>query len=176
MVGWEEDRIEKVGLRLRDGLPYLYRRPGIFLDWVEPTRWRNGLGSIVGLIGHPSRWWCEPGSRRPAPSIDEGRPWTIMRHSCLVGTVKRLRCRHHGFYHARTGAELRFLPPYSPDFNPIGMAFSKFKAFLKETAARTVDDPWNAIAEAIELFTPTECENDFATAGYDRECSENALE
>ncbi len=69
----------------------------------------------------------------------------------------------------RTGAELRFLPPYSPDFNPIEMAFSKFKAFLKKTAARTVDDLWNAIAEAIELFTPTECENYFAAAGYDRE-------
>jgi len=49
------------------------------------------------------------------------------------------------------------------------MAFSKFKAFLKKTAARTVDDLWNAIAEGIELFTPTECENDFAAAGYDRE-------
>ncbi len=49
------------------------------------------------------------------------------------------------------------------------MAFSKFKAFLKKTAARTVDDLWNAIAEAIELFTPNECENYSATAGYDRE-------
>ena len=67
-----------------------------------------------------------------------------------------------------TGAELRFLPPYSPDFNPIEMAFSKFKAFLKKTAARTVDDLWNAIAETIELFTPTECENYFAASAYDR--------
>ncbi|MGI9484984.1 MAG: IS630 family transposase, partial [Geminicoccaceae bacterium] len=56
-----------------------------------------------------------------------------------------------------------------PDFNPIEMAFSKFKAFLKKTAARTIDDLWNAIAEGIELFTPTECENYFAAAGYDRE-------
>ena len=45
-------------------------------------------------------------------------------------------------------AELRFLPPYSPDFNPIEMAFSKLKAFLKKTAARTVDDLWDAIAQA----------------------------
>ena len=44
-------------------------------------------------------------------------------------------------------AELRFLPPYSPDFNPIEMAFSKLKAFLKKTAARTVDDLWDAIAD-----------------------------
>ena len=68
-----------------------------------------------------------------------------------------------------TGAELRFLPPYSPDFNPIEMAFSKFKAFLNKAAARTVDDLWDAIAQAIEIFTPTECENYFAAAGYDRE-------
>ena len=68
-----------------------------------------------------------------------------------------------------TGATLRFLPPYSPDFNPIEMAFSKLKAFLKKTAARTVDDLWDAIAQGIETFTPTECQNDFAAAGYDRE-------
>lgn len=67
------------------------------------------------------------------------------------------------------GAELRFLPPYSPDFNPIEMAFSKFKAFLKMTAARTVTDLWDAIAEAIDIFTPTECANYFAAAGYDCE-------
>ena len=66
------------------------------------------------------------------------------------------------------GAELRFLPPYSPDFNPIEMAFSKLKAFLKKTAARTVDDLWDAIAQGIDTFTPT-CRNYFATAGYDRE-------
>jgi transposase len=55
------------------------------------------------------------------------------------------------------GAELRFLPPYSPDFNPIEMAFSKLKAYLKKTAARTVDDLWDAVAHGIQTFTPTEC-------------------
>ena len=64
------------------------------------------------------------------------------------------------------GAELRFLPPYSPDFNPIEMAFSKLKA---KTAARTVDDLWDAIAQGINTFTPTECQNYFAAAGYDPE-------
>ena len=68
-----------------------------------------------------------------------------------------------------TGAELKFLPPYSPDFNPIEMAFSKLKAFLKKTAARSIDDLWTAIAEGIDTFTPTECENYFAADGYDRE-------
>jgi transposase len=67
------------------------------------------------------------------------------------------------------GAELLFLPPYSPDFNPIEMAFSKLKAFLKKVAARTKDDLWDAVAHGIQLFTPTECENYFAAAGYNRE-------
>ena len=48
------------------------------------------------------------------------------------------------------------------------MAFSKLKAFLRKTAARTVADPWYAIALGIETFTPKECENYFAAAGYDR--------
>ena len=69
----------------------------------------------------------------------------------------------------KTGAELRFLPPYSPDFNPIEMAFSKLKAFLKKTAARTVDDLFDAIDKGIDTFTPAECRNYFAAAGYDYE-------
>ena len=67
------------------------------------------------------------------------------------------------------GAELRFLPPYSPDFNPIEMAFSKLKAFLKKTAARTVDDLWDAIAQGIDTVSPIECRNYFAAAGYGHE-------
>jgi|GEM_PF-6906123 len=63
--------------------------------------------------------------------------------------------------------ELRFLPPYSPDCNPIEMAFAKVKAFLEKYAPRTVDDFWDAIAQAIDTFTPTECQNYFSAAGYD---------
>ena len=65
------------------------------------------------------------------------------------------------------GAELRFLPPYSPDLNPIEMAFSKFKACLKRRAARTVTELWDAIAQAVSAYTPNECQNYFAAAGYD---------
>ena len=68
----------------------------------------------------------------------------------------------------RTGAELRFLPAYSPDLNPIEMAFAKLKAFLKKHAPRTVDDLWHTIARGIDTFTSVECINYFAAAGYDR--------
>ena len=67
------------------------------------------------------------------------------------------------------GATRQLLPPYSPDFNPIEQAFAKLKALLRKAAARTVDDLWDAIAEIIELFTPTECANFFANSGYEPE-------
>ena len=69
----------------------------------------------------------------------------------------------------RAGARLLYLPPYSPDFNPIEMAFSKLKALLRKAAARTVTELWDVIADAIEEITPDECENYFAAAGYDPE-------
>jgi transposase len=65
------------------------------------------------------------------------------------------------------GAELRYLPPYSPDLNPIEMAFSKLKALLRKAAQRTVDGLWQAIGSSIECFTPDECANYFCAAGYD---------
>jgi transposase len=58
-------------------------------------------------------------------------------------------------------------PPYSPDFNPIEMAFAKFKALLRAAAARTIPDLWQAIANALRCFTPQECANYLAAAGYD---------
>ena len=66
-----------------------------------------------------------------------------------------------------TGAELRLLPPYSPDFNPIENAFAKLKALLRKAAERTIDGLWSAIGKIIDTFNPTECANYFAAAGYD---------
>jgi transposase len=69
----------------------------------------------------------------------------------------------------RAGAKLLYLPPYSPDFNPIEQAFSKLKAHLRKAAARTLDDLWNAIAAILPAFTPEECKNYFTNSGYDPE-------
>ena len=65
------------------------------------------------------------------------------------------------------GASLLYLPPYSPDFNPIENAFAKLKAMLRKAAARTVGALWKVIGRTIETFTPRECANYFAAAGYD---------
>ena len=73
------------------------------------------------------------------------------------------------------GVSLRYLPPYSPDFNPIENAFSKLKAYLRKAAARTIDDLWNVIRNALPIFTPQACASYFTAAGYEPDQSDSAL-
>ena len=65
------------------------------------------------------------------------------------------------------GAQLLYLPPYSPDFNPIENAFAKLKALLRRAAEPTVGGLWKTIGHLIDLFTPQECANYFAASGYE---------
>ncbi len=65
------------------------------------------------------------------------------------------------------GARLLFLPLYSPDFNPIENAFAKLKALLRRAAARTIEELWRVIGDSLDAFSPTECADYFAHAGYD---------
>src|SRR6185437_12166179 len=69
---------------------------------------------------------------------------------------------------AAAGAELRFLPPYSPDLNPIEQAFAQLKAHLRKAQERSIDDLWRRIGSLLDLFKPAECAAYFANAGYAR--------
>ena len=64
------------------------------------------------------------------------------------------------------GASVLFLPPYSPDLNPIEQVFSKLKTLLRKTAARTVDTLWSAIGSLLDAFSSDECSNYLANSGY----------
>jgi transposase len=64
------------------------------------------------------------------------------------------------------GAKLFFLPPYSPDLNPIEQVFAKLKTLLRKAAERTVEATWRRIGSLLPAFTPAECANYFANAGY----------
>ena len=64
------------------------------------------------------------------------------------------------------GASLLYLPPYSPDLNPIELSFSKPKALIRKAAARAREALWNAIGRFLSRFAPQECANYFAKAGY----------
>jgi transposase len=67
----------------------------------------------------------------------------------------------------RAGARLLFLPPYSPDFNPIENAFAKLKALLRARAEHSITASWDAVGTLIDAFTPTDCANYFRAAGYE---------
>ncbi|GAB3439019.1 hypothetical protein GCM10027396_04080 [Insolitispirillum peregrinum] len=64
------------------------------------------------------------------------------------------------------GATLRYLPPYSPDPNPIELAFAKLKSMLRKAEARTISSLRDAIGKLIDIFPPEECANFFAHDGY----------
>jgi transposase len=64
------------------------------------------------------------------------------------------------------GAKLFFLPPYSPDLNPIEQVFAKLKTLLRKAAERTVEATWRRIGALLDRFTPSECANYLANAGY----------
>ena len=66
----------------------------------------------------------------------------------------------------QVGAHLRFLPPYSPDFNPIELAFAKLKAFLRAARPRTFEHVCELMAAALTLFMPDECGNYVRHCGY----------
>ena len=67
---------------------------------------------------------------------------------------------------AAAGARLWYLPPYSPDLNPIEQAFAKIKHWMRVAQKRTVDETWRHIGHLVGTFEPTECSNYFANAGY----------
>jgi transposase len=86
-----------------------------------------------------------------------------------VVVLDNLAVHRHPEVHAAitaAGAHIRFLPPYSPDFNPIEMAFAKLKAFLRAARPRTFDHVPALTAAALALFTPAECRNYVRHCGY----------
>ena len=66
----------------------------------------------------------------------------------------------------RAGAHLIFLPPYSPDLNPIEQVFAKLKTLLRKAAERTVEATWRRIGQLLDRFSPAECANYLVNSGY----------
>jgi transposase len=93
-------------------------------------------------------------------------PVAVARRPVLTAArTKARRCRGDEAVEGVDG-RLTYLPPYSPDLNPIEKAFSKVKPILRKAAARTLEELWAAIRTALTAFTPGECANYFAACGY----------
>lgn len=145
------------GERLRMGFPHGHRKTTTLVAGLR----LDGMVAPMVLDGPINGDWFEAYVAHVlAPTLQPG-DIVIMDN---LSSHKRAAAR--AIIEAQ-GAELRFLPPYSPDFNPIEMAFAKLKALLRKAAERTVDGLWDAIGRFLDLFTPQECANYFSAAGYD---------
>jgi transposase len=146
-----------VGERLRDQAP--------FGHWQSQT-------FIAGLRSHSltAPWIIDAPMNKQifglyietqlAPTLSPGDIVILDNLSCHKSEKAEAAIRDKG-------AWMLFLPPYSPDLNPIEMAFSKLKTLLRKAAARTYEQVWKSLGEICDLFEPKECRNYFQAAGYE---------
>ncbi len=147
------------GERLRMGFPHGHRKTTTLVAGLRMT----GMVAPMVLDGPINGRWFEAYIAQVL--VPELRPGDIVIMDNL-SSHKRPAVRERI---QAAGATLRFLPPYSPDFNPIEKAFSRLKAMLRKIGERTVSGLWNCIGELVDIFKPDECENYFVTCGYEPE-------
>jgi transposase len=121
----------------------------------------SGMGPCLAVEGPTTRAVFETYVERVlAPSFRPGQLVVMDNLSSHKGP------RVRELIQAR-GCELLYLPAYSPDLNPIEQAFAKLKALLRKAAARTRDALWDTIGQALDAFTPSECQNYIRNSGYE---------
>jgi transposase len=147
------------GERLRMGFPHGHRKTTTLIAGLRMT----GMVAPMVLDGPINGEWFE--AYVVQVLVPELKPGDIV---VMDNLSSHKRCAVRERIEA-AGASLLFLPPYSPDFNPIEKAFAKLKALLRKAAERTVAGLWDLIGKLVDLFQPTECANYFSSCGYDPE-------
>jgi transposase len=145
------------GERLRMGFPHGHRKTTTLIAGLR----MSGMVAPMVLDGPVNGGWFEAYVAQVL--VPELKPGDIVVMDNL-SSHKRAAVRERI---QAAGASLLFLPPYSPEFNPIEKAFAKLKALLRKAAERTVEGLWTAIGRLLNAFTPSECANYLAAAGYD---------
>jgi transposase len=148
-----------MGERLRAGIPYGHWKTTTFVAGLR----RSGMVAPMVLDGPINRIAFQAYVEQVlVPELRPGDIVVMDNLSSHKGPDVRLAIE-------AAGAQMLYLPPYSPDFNPIENAFAKLKALLRKAAEPTVGGLWDTIGHLIHLFTPQECANYFAAAGYEPE-------
>jgi transposase len=145
------------GERLRAGIPHGHWKTTTFVGALR----RTGMVAPMVLDGPINGAWFQAYVEQVL--VPELRPGDIVIMDNLSSH------KGAGVRSAIEAADARllYLPPYSPDLNPIENAFSKLKALLRKAAERTVDGLWNRIGALLPTFRPQECANFFDAAGYE---------
>jgi transposase len=144
------------GARLVDAAPHGHWRTTTFVAGLRSTGIIAPLVLDGPMTGEAFRAYVD---QFLAPSLSPGD--VVVMDNLAAHKVAGIREAI-----AAVGASLLYLPPYSPDLNPIEPMFAKLKALLRKTAARTRDALWNAIARLLDTFSSTECRNYLANASY----------
>ena len=145
------------GRRLRAGVPHGHWKTTTFVGALRLT----GMTAPMVLDGPMTgAWFFSYVEQVLFPTLRRGDVVILDNLPAHKGSAVREAIE-------AAGARLLFLPPYSPDFNPIENAFAKLKALLRRAAARTIDELWAVIGSSLDAFTPGECANYFTAAGYD---------
>lgn len=145
------------GERLRMGFPHGHRKTTTLVAGLR----MSGMVAPMVLDGPINGEWFEAYVAQVlVPELQRG-DIVILDN---LSSHKRASARE---LIEQAGAKLLFLPPYSPDFNPIEKAFARLKAMLRKAAERTVSGLWNLIGKLVALFRPDECANYFSSCGYE---------
>lgn len=145
------------GHRLRVGIPHGHWKTTTFVAGLRI----NGMVSPFVLDGPINREAFEAYVAQVlVPELRRGDIVIMDNLSSHKGSAVRAMIE-------AAGADLLYLPPYSPDFNPIENAFAKLKAMLRKAARRSMHTLWDTIGNLVPSFTPAECANYFTAAGYE---------
>ena len=144
------------GERLRAAMPHGHWKTTTFVAGLRTTGMMAPMALDGPINGSAFQAYVE---QVPVPELKPGDTVIMDNLGSHKGAGVRAAIE-------AAGAELLYLPPYSPDFNPIENAFAKLKAMLRKAARRSVEGLWTAIGASVSAFTPQECANYFANAGY----------
>ena len=146
------------GERLDAALPYGHWKTTTFLGGLTSRGFIAPYVLDGTMDGLTSRAWIE---QMLAPKLEPGD--IVIMDNLPAHKVQGVRQAIEA-----KGAELRYLPPYSPDLNPIEQAFAKLKQLLRTAAERTIEGLWSTIGKLLDRFCSTECQNYIENAGYVR--------
>ena len=144
------------GERLRMGFPHGHRKTTTLVAGLRMT----GMIALIVLDGPINGDWFEAYVAQVL--VPELQPGDVVIMDNL-GSHKGAAVRHAI---REAGAKLLFLPPYSPDLNPIEQVFAKLKLLLRKAAERSVEATWQRIGTLLDAFPPHECANYLRNSGY----------
>jgi transposase len=144
------------GARLVEKTPYGKWKTTTFLGAIRSTGFVAPLCVEGAINGRVFQAWVQQHLARNLREGDVVVMDNLSSHK-VAGVAEAIEA---------AGAEVRYLPPYSPDLNPIELAFSKFKRLLRDGAQRTAEGLVHLCGKALDLFTESECRNYFRHCGY----------